>query len=206
MMHKAWNNIKELPQVIRQISRSHRTKKLQILTQLSVISRSHGLKKNDDLNLISVGLLGRSQLSNSSDLPCFGLYAYFSNEPFQCILRWTGTLYLFKMAWLSKVAKLLYGTILIYPISLDFFRPDNVYSPCPFVFLTATSSSINTPCLPACLSVCLSVCPSRFVSALSDVILLGSWSNLVGLCVPWDNISADFAHRRCSSLNKCLTS
>ena len=94
-----------------------------------------------------------SQLSNSLDLPCLGLYAYFSNEPFQCILRWTGTLYLFKMAWLSKVAKSLYATILIYPISLDFFKPDNVYSPCPFVFLTATSSSINTPCLPVCLSV-----------------------------------------------------
>ena len=159
MMHKAWNNTKELPYCFRGHPSNFKVtqdKKLQILTQMSIISRSPGWK-NDDLNLISVGLLGRSQLSNSSDLPCFGLYAYFSNEPFQCILRWTGTLYLFKMAWLSKVTKSLYATILIYPISLDFFRPDYLYSPCLFVFLTATSSSINTPCLPVCLSVCLSV-------------------------------------------------
>ena len=56
------------------------------------------------------------------------------------------------------------------------------------------------------MSACLSVCPSHFVSALSGVILLGSWSHMVGLCVPWDNISADFAHGKCSSLNELGTS
>ena len=142
----------------------HTAQKYSILTQIGRFRTVtplwiHWWLWNDaqSLKQYKIVALLFSQLSNSLDLPCFGLYAYFSNEPFQCILRWTGTLYLFKMTWLSKVAKSLYATILIYPTSLDFFRPDNVYSPCPFVFLTATSSSINTPCLSVCMYVCMSV-------------------------------------------------
>ena len=121
--------------------------------------------------------IGRSQLSNPSDLPCLrnGLPPAKSQSHY---MRQSSFI---RFLWI-------------------FFRPDNVYSSCPFVFLTATSNSINTPCLPVCLSV------RHFVSALSGVILLGSWSHMVGLCVPWDNISADFAHGRCSSLSECSTS
>ena len=40
------------------------------------ISRSHG-RKIDDLNPISIRLLGRSQLSNPSDFPCFRLAEHY---------------------------------------------------------------------------------------------------------------------------------
>ena len=132
--------------VIRQISRSYGTKIADFAPNWALF-QSHTGWKNDDLNMIWVGLLGRSQLSNSSDLTCFGLYAYFSNEPFQCILWLTGTLYFLRWLAPREVTRSLCATILICPISLDFFWPDNVYSSCPFVFLTATSSSINTVCL-----------------------------------------------------------
>ena len=55
MMHKVWWSIEEVPccfPSIHQISRSHRTKKIT------------------DLDQIWARLLGRSQLSNPSDLPC----------------------------------------------------------------------------------------------------------------------------------------
>ena len=48
MMHKAWNNIKKLPYCFRGHPSNFKVtqdKKLQILTQMSIISRSHGLKQ-----------------------------------------------------------------------------------------------------------------------------------------------------------------
>ena len=158
MMHKAWNNIKELPYCFRGHPSNFKVtqdKKLQILTQFSVISRSHGLQ-NDDLNLISVGLFGRSQLSNSLDLPCLPLCIFFEWALSMHTSMNRYSLY-FKMAWLSKSQSHYMQQSSFIQFTLDFFRPGNVYSPCPFVFLTETSSSINTQCLPVCLSVCPSV-------------------------------------------------
>ena len=56
MMHKAWCNLEEVPY---NFSRS------------SIKFQGHTGWKIDDLNPIWVRLLGRSQLSNPSDLPCF---------------------------------------------------------------------------------------------------------------------------------------
>ena len=55
MMHKAWCNVEEVPYTF---SRS------------SINFQGHTGWKIDDLNRIWVRLLGRSQLSNPSDLPC----------------------------------------------------------------------------------------------------------------------------------------
>ena len=55
MMHKAWCSTQDMPYYI---SRS------------SIKFQSHTGWKNDDLNPIWERLLGRSQLSNPSDLPC----------------------------------------------------------------------------------------------------------------------------------------
>ena len=55
MMHKAWCNLEEVPY---NFSRS------------SIKFQGHTGWKIDDLNPIWVRLLGRSQLSNPSDLPC----------------------------------------------------------------------------------------------------------------------------------------
>ena len=151
----------------------HTAKKYSILTQIGRFRTVtplwiHWWLWNDAQSLKQykrVALLF-SQLSNSLDLPCFGLYAYFSNEPLQCILRWTGTLYLLKMAWLSKVAKSFYATILIYPISLDFL--DLIMYTVHFLSYFNCDEQLYQHSM----SACLSVCPSHFVSALSDVILL----------------------------------
>ena len=59
MMHKAWCNIEKVPY---NFSRS------------SIKFQGHTGWKIDDLNPIWVRLLGRPQLSNPSDLPCFGKY------------------------------------------------------------------------------------------------------------------------------------
>ena len=48
------------------------------------ISRSHG-RKIDDLNPIWVRLLGRSQLSNPSDLPCWN-YCHFCQGPISLLM------------------------------------------------------------------------------------------------------------------------
>ena len=58
MMHKAWCNVEEVPYNFSEV--------------INKISMSHGWKI-DYLNPIWVSLLGRSQLSNPSDLPCFRL-------------------------------------------------------------------------------------------------------------------------------------
>ena len=55
----------------------YRRRALLIFGVIHQISRSHGWKF-DDLNPIWVGLLGRSQLSNPSDLPCFNHINTFS--------------------------------------------------------------------------------------------------------------------------------
>ena len=56
MMHKTWCSIKDVP--------------YNFWGVIHQISRSHG-RKISDSNPISVRLLGRSQLSNPSDLPCW---------------------------------------------------------------------------------------------------------------------------------------
>ena len=56
MIHKAWCSIEDMPYYF-----------FGVIYQ---ISRSHG-RKIGNLNPIWVRLLGRSQLSNPSDLPCF---------------------------------------------------------------------------------------------------------------------------------------
>ena len=63
MMHKAWCNVEEVP--------------YNFFEVISHISRSHGCKIND-LNPIWVRLLGRSQLSNPSDLPCWYMLLNFA--------------------------------------------------------------------------------------------------------------------------------
>ena len=57
MMHKAWHNVQEVP---------------YNFLRSSIKFQGHmGWKKPDDFNPIWVRLLGRSQLSNPSDLPCY---------------------------------------------------------------------------------------------------------------------------------------
>ena len=55
MMHKAWCNLEEVP---------------YNFLRSSIKSKGHTGWKIDELNLFWVRLLGRSQLSNPSDLPC----------------------------------------------------------------------------------------------------------------------------------------
>ena len=55
-MHKAWCSIEEVP---------------YYFSGSSIKFQGHTGWKVNDLNPICVGLLGRSQLSNPSDLPCF---------------------------------------------------------------------------------------------------------------------------------------
>ena len=62
MMHKAWSSIEEVP---------------YCFWRSSVKYQGHTGWKIDDWNPIWVRLLGRSQLSNPSDLPCFKL-AFFN--------------------------------------------------------------------------------------------------------------------------------
>ena len=56
MIHKAWSSIEEVP---------------YCFFWSSIKFQGHKGWKIDDLNPICVRLLGRSQLSNPSDLPCF---------------------------------------------------------------------------------------------------------------------------------------
>ena len=55
MMHEAWRSIEEVP---------------CCFSRLSIKFQGHTYRKTDNLNPIWVRLLGRSQLSNPSDLPC----------------------------------------------------------------------------------------------------------------------------------------
>ena len=65
---------------------------------------------------------------------------------------------------------------------------------------------IGRVCLCVCPAGRLSARPSHFVSALPGVILLGSWSNLVGVYLGTIKISANFVRGICSSLNVGLKS
>ena len=56
MMHKAWCSIEEVP---------------YCFPRPSIKFQGHKGQKIDDLDQIWARLLGRSQLSNPSDLPCF---------------------------------------------------------------------------------------------------------------------------------------
>ena len=56
MIHKAWSSIEEVP---------------YCFWRSSIKYQGHTGWKIDDLNPVSVRLLGRSQLSNPSDLPCW---------------------------------------------------------------------------------------------------------------------------------------
>ena len=60
MMHKAWCSIEEVP---------------YYFSGSSIKLRGHMGWKIDDSNQIWVRLLGRSQLSNPSDLPCLDIYS-----------------------------------------------------------------------------------------------------------------------------------
>ena len=65
MMHKAWCNLEEVPY---NFSRS------------SIKFQGHTGRKIDDLNPIWVRILGRSQLTNPSDLPCSSSYVKFQGH------------------------------------------------------------------------------------------------------------------------------
>ena len=67
MMHKAWCSIGEVP---------------YYLSGSNIKFQCHTSWKIDDLNPIWVRLLGRSQLSNPSDLPCFESSFRFSGRFF----------------------------------------------------------------------------------------------------------------------------
>ena len=58
-MHKAWHGIEKVPYCV---------------FRLSIKFQGHSGRKIDDLNPIWVRLLGQSQLSNPSDLPCLFPY------------------------------------------------------------------------------------------------------------------------------------
>ena len=75
MMHKAWCRVEEVPYYF---SRS------------SIKFQGHAGWKIDDLNPISARLLGGSQLSNPSGLPCFHDFGPFLVQPAAVfvILRW----------------------------------------------------------------------------------------------------------------------
>ena len=79
MMNKAWCNVEEVPY---KFSRS------------SIKFQGHAGWKIDDLNPIWVRLLGRSQLSNPSDLPCSSTHCVIVATPYddtdlgQHWLRW----------------------------------------------------------------------------------------------------------------------
>ena len=73
MMHKAWCSIEEVP---------------YCFPRPSIKFQGHKGQKIDDLDQIWARLLGRSQLSNPSDLPCLFL-SYFSVLPYSMvIIRW----------------------------------------------------------------------------------------------------------------------
>ena len=127
MIHKAWCSIEE---VLYYFSRSY------------IIFQGHTGWKIDDLDQIWARLVGRSQLSNSSDLPCLFPESNFSLAlNINSKLKWHNTLYMcrsllifsnvnFKMAarqpnwffclqtltlvWLWIPTTNLSGTILIY--------------------------------------------------------------------------------------------
>ena len=67
MMHKAWCSIEEVP---------------YCFPRPSIKFQGHKGQKIDDLDQIWARLLGRSQLSNPSDLPCLNLQTTFSTEDF----------------------------------------------------------------------------------------------------------------------------
>ena len=74
MMHKAWSRIEEVPYCF---SRSyvklqgHTAQKIVDFWGSSIKFQGHTGWNMDDLNPVWVRLLGRSQLSNPSDLPCW---------------------------------------------------------------------------------------------------------------------------------------
>ena len=70
MMHKAWCNLEEVPY---NFSRS------------SIKFQGHTGRKIEDLNPIWVRILGRSQLTNPSDLPCWGSSVKFLGHTVQKI-------------------------------------------------------------------------------------------------------------------------
>ena len=73
MMHKAWSSIEEVPYGF---------------WRSSLKFQGHTGWKIDDWNPIWVRLLGRSQLSNPSDLPCFNISSFIEtriNQSFEII-------------------------------------------------------------------------------------------------------------------------